>query len=113
MTKEEYLSIAASKYEELQSLKKIDNFYDYEKEFEIFFIDFARTVLEENLGKPSATGVKKTLTKFGYIEINNQHAFSNGMNGFQIGPLLQEHMVYFGQLECYKKCPEIIEKQLG
>ena len=40
MTKEEYLSIAASKYEELQSLKKIDTFYDYEKEFEKIFIGF-------------------------------------------------------------------------
>ena len=59
MTKEEYLSIAASKYEELQSLKKIDNFYDYEKEFEKIFIDLARTVLEENLGKPSADRRKK------------------------------------------------------
>jgi hypothetical protein len=59
MTKEEYLSIAASKYEELQSLKKIDNFYDYEKEFEKIFIDLARAVLEENLGKPSADRRKK------------------------------------------------------
>jgi hypothetical protein len=59
MTKEEYLSIAASKYDELQSLKSIDNFYDYEKEFEKIFIDLARTVLEENLGKPSADRRKK------------------------------------------------------
>jgi len=35
------------------------------------------------------------------------------MNGFQISPLLQELMVYFGQLECYEKCPEIIEKSVG
>ncbi len=59
MTKEEYLSIAASKYEELQALKKIDNFYDYEKGFEKIFIDLARMVLEENLGKPSADRRKK------------------------------------------------------
>lgn len=59
MTKEEYLSIAAAKYEELQSLKKIDNFYDYEKEFEKIFIGLARTVLEENLGKPSTDRRKK------------------------------------------------------
>ena len=45
--------------------------------------------------------------------MNNQHEFSNGMNGFQISPLLQELMVYFGQLECYEKCPEIIEKTIG
>ena len=35
------------------------------------------------------------------------------MNGFQISPLLQELMVYFGQLECYEKCPEILEKTIG
>jgi hypothetical protein len=35
------------------------------------------------------------------------------VNGFQISPLLQELMVYFGQLECYDKCPEIIEKTIG
>ena len=35
------------------------------------------------------------------------------MNGFQISPLLQELMVYFGQLECYEKCPEILQKTIG
>lgn len=35
------------------------------------------------------------------------------MNGFQISPLLQELMIYCGQLECYEKCPEILEKTIG
>lgn len=35
------------------------------------------------------------------------------MNGFQISPWLQELMVYYGQLECYEKCPEILKKTLG
>jgi hypothetical protein len=35
------------------------------------------------------------------------------MNGFQISPLLQETMAYVGQMECYEKCPEIIEKTIG
>ncbi len=30
MTREEYLAIASEKYDALQALKKIDNFYDYE-----------------------------------------------------------------------------------
>ncbi len=30
MTKEEYLAIAAKRYDELQALNRIDNFYDYE-----------------------------------------------------------------------------------
>jgi len=71
MTKEEYLSIAASKYEELQALKKIDNFYNYEKGFEKIFIDLAQTVLEENLGKPSADRRKKNTHKV-WIHRNKQ-----------------------------------------
>ena len=59
------------------------------------------------------TGVKKTLTKFGYIEISNEDQFSSGNNGFQISPLLQELMIYFGQLECFEKCPEILKKTSG
>lgn len=35
------------------------------------------------------------------------------MNGFQISPLLQELIVYYGQLECYDKCPEILKKSNG
>lgn len=35
------------------------------------------------------------------------------MNGFQISPLLQELMVYAGQLECYEKGVEMIEKMIG
>ena len=34
MTREEYLAIVSLKYDELQALNKIDNFYDYEKGFE-------------------------------------------------------------------------------
>lgn len=59
MTKEEYLSLAASRYDELAALNKIDNFYDYEKEFEKIFIDLARAVLENNISSPSADRRKK------------------------------------------------------
>lgn len=46
MTKEEYLALASEKYDELQALKEIDNFYDYEKEFEQTWKDLGREVLE-------------------------------------------------------------------
>lgn len=58
-------------------------------------------------------GVKKTLTKFGKIEISKLHSFSNGINGFQISPLLQELIVFLGQSECYEKCPELLNKTNG
>ena len=50
MTKEEYLQIAGTRYDELQALNKLGNFYDYEKEFVAIWQDFGRTVLEKNLG---------------------------------------------------------------
>ncbi len=56
---------------------------------------------------------KKTLTKFGYVEISKNHLFCNGLNGFQISPLLQELIIYFGQSECYDKCPETLKKTIN
>ena len=50
MTKAEYLEIAAQRYEEFQELNKIDNFYDYEKEFVTILNGLGREVLEKNLG---------------------------------------------------------------
>jgi hypothetical protein len=40
------------------------------------------------------------------VTINKSHPFSNGVNGFQISPRLQELMVYAGQLDCYERCNE-------
>lgn len=51
MTKAEYLEAAAKRYDELQALNKIDNFYDYEKEFVSIWQDLGREVLENNLGE--------------------------------------------------------------
>ncbi len=59
MTKEEYLSIAAEKYDALQALNKINNFYDYEKEFEKILNDLGRQILETNLSKLSNDRRKK------------------------------------------------------
>jgi hypothetical protein len=59
MTKEEYLAIASEKYDELQALNKIDNFYDYEKEFEKILKELGRTLLEENISEVSADRRKK------------------------------------------------------
>lgn len=50
MTKEEFLALAAKRYDELQALNKLDNFYDYEKEFVNIWRNLGREVLEKNLG---------------------------------------------------------------
>lgn len=59
MTKEEYLAIAAERYEELQALNKIDNFYDYEKEFDKIINKLSRRVLEKNISEVPADRRKK------------------------------------------------------
>lgn len=56
--------------------------------------------------------VKKNLTTLGYVTINNSHAFSQGKNGFQISPRMQELMVFAGQTDCYASCNEIISQFL-
>lgn len=59
MTKEEYLAIASEKYDALQALNKLDNFYDYEKEFDKLLNELGRMLLEKNLGELSADRRKK------------------------------------------------------
>lgn len=59
MTKEEYLAIASSKYDELQALRKIDNFYDYEKEFDKLLRELGRTLFEKTLSEVPADRRKK------------------------------------------------------
>jgi hypothetical protein len=52
-------------------------------------------------------------TTMGRITISNAHDFSRGNHGFQISALLQELMVYAGQLQCYAHCHEVLEKFLS
>jgi hypothetical protein len=59
MTKEEYVALASEKYDALQALNKIDNFYDYEKQFEELMKDLGRTLLEKNISELSANRRKK------------------------------------------------------
>lgn len=111
MTEANFIALAQQRYAELQALNKIDNFYDYEKEFEKIWRDLGRSVFEANLSDvPADRRKKKTLTKFGHISISKTHSFSEGANGFQISPHLQELLVYAGQLDCYERCNVILEK---
>lgn len=59
MTREEFCQLANNRYDELQALNKINNFYDYEKEFEQIWKDLGRVVLETNLSKLPADRRKK------------------------------------------------------
>ncbi len=61
MTREEFLAIADKRYDELQALNKIDNFYDYEKDFADILKDLSKEVLEKNLSDVPANRRKKKL----------------------------------------------------
>ena len=61
MTREEYLAIADKRYDELQALNKIDNFYDYEKDFANIMNELCKEVLEKNLSDVPANRRKKKL----------------------------------------------------
>lgn len=50
MTKQAFLDAVASRYDELQTLNKVADFYDYEVEFVRIWKDLGREVLEKNIG---------------------------------------------------------------
>lgn len=50
MKKEEFLALAEKRYDALQQLNKLNNFYDYEKLFVEIWRESGREVLEKNLG---------------------------------------------------------------
>ena len=50
MTKEEFLRLAGNRYDSLQVLSKLDNLYDYEKEFVSIWKGLGQQVLETNIG---------------------------------------------------------------
>jgi hypothetical protein len=47
------------------------------------------------------------------VTINNSHPFSEGKNGFQISPRMQELMIYAGQIDSYEKSNEVIQEFTG
>lgn len=49
MTKQEYLQAAEARYDELQRLNLINDFYNYELEFVKLWQDLGREVLEKNI----------------------------------------------------------------
>ena len=59
MTREEFHQLADKRYDELQALNKLDNFYDYEKLFVGIWQELGKAVLENNLGTLSKDKRKK------------------------------------------------------
>jgi hypothetical protein len=61
MSKEEYLALAAQKYEDLQKLNENLSFYEYEKSFDALWVELGREVLEKNIGPLPESSRKKTV----------------------------------------------------
>jgi len=52
------------------------------------------------------------MTRFGKIEVMNNHSFSKALNGFKISPYLQEQSTFISQMEVYGQSSKTIEKLL-
>ena len=75
MTKDEFLAIAGQRYEALQALNKLDNFYDYEKEFVSILNDLGRELLQRNIGElPADKRKKKEAADYGGRNYHQQRA---------------------------------------
>jgi hypothetical protein len=59
MTREEFLAIAESQWEAINSLEDEKSFYEYEKRFESIWLSYGRTVLEKSISDPEDSRKKK------------------------------------------------------
>jgi hypothetical protein len=60
MTKEEYLQLAAKRYDKIASLKEEKSFLEYEKQFDHLWTEMGRDVLEHSIGEVPRDKRKKT-----------------------------------------------------
>lgn len=64
MTKDEFLALAASRYDDLRRLNEEQpSFYQYEEAFAQLWTELGREVLEGNLGELPTSARKKTVAK--------------------------------------------------
>jgi hypothetical protein len=64
LTEEAFISLARSRYAELSALSQVDNFFDYEKNFDELWVSLGREVLEGSLGTvPTNYRKKKNITR--------------------------------------------------
>ena len=59
MTKQDFLSLAETKYMDLEKLQQEGNFYEYEKRFDEIWTELGRAVMEKNISTPPADRRKK------------------------------------------------------
>lgn len=59
MTEEKFLELCRSKYQQINKLNELKDFYEYEKQFEKIMTDLSRMVLENNISEVPADRRKK------------------------------------------------------
>lgn len=59
MTEEQFLELCRSKYQEINKLNELKDFYQYEKKFDNIMTDLSRKLLESNLSEVPANRRKK------------------------------------------------------
>jgi hypothetical protein len=65
MTKEQFLEAASARYDELNALNKIDDFYSYESSFVQIWSSLGREILEKNISEFPGDRRKKNSNRFG------------------------------------------------
>lgn len=63
MTESEFIEIARKQYASVVKLGSLDNFYDYEKEFESIMVNMSQQMLEKSLGTLPNDKRKKKASK--------------------------------------------------
>ena len=59
MTEQEFLELCRSKYQEINKLNEIKDFYQYEKQFDQTMVELSRMLLERNLSQVPVDRRKK------------------------------------------------------
>jgi hypothetical protein len=63
MSKDEFLALAAQRYEEIHALEREKDFYSYEEKFEEIWLSLGQSVLEKSISEVPQNHQKKTKFK--------------------------------------------------
>lgn len=114
MTKEDFLKLAESRYDEINKLNEGNDFYVYEKEFVGIWEELGRQVFEKNLSEvgKDRRKKKKIQVSLGTIEVSKKHPLANMSLCYKISPYFQELQVYVGQQLDYQSAASTMGKLL-
>lgn len=115
MSKEEYLALAAQRYESLKELENQPDFYRYEEAFDQIWTDLGLTVLESSISTVPADHRKKNFvrTRYGRIAVAKTHSFSQPVLGSRTSPYLQAKLTLLGCEHVFSDVPPLVESLLG